>query len=258
MASTAARSSDADDDADDDIDEDDDGEEEPDTDADESTDTDLLGCREASFRDSSYLFCSDPLPRNEAEASCESKGYDLVTINDGDEDLWIHLEAITTERWLNPGPWIGLQDSDADGVFVWNDGELADYTNWCTEEPSDRLPFVRMMLVGDWTPCWHTEMEATALEYVCELNYGDDTPDDTIGDITIGDITGGDITFDEGWGDITFDDGWTPDVTFADLGIDGGILLMTGSGGTADKEIDLGSETDFGGDGGDFEDEDLR
>ncbi|MEJ2392692.1 MAG: CARDB domain-containing protein [Gammaproteobacteria bacterium] len=66
-----------------------------------------------------------------AEASAQSLGGHLVTINDAGEQQWV---AANFSR-LN-GVWLGLNDSAVEGSWVWADGAPVSYTAWASGEPN--------------------------------------------------------------------------------------------------------------------------
>ena len=66
----------------------------------------------------------------EAVAACKSMGAELATITKNDQG-WIKSK---TER--DAGVWIGLNDIEKEGTWVWQDGSSsATYTNWLTTNP---------------------------------------------------------------------------------------------------------------------------
>lgn len=72
-----------------------------------------------------------------AEAEAQSLGGHLVTINDEDENNWV---------WETFAPliggllWIGLNDAEQEGTFVWSSGEPTSYFNWWCRSETDCEP----------------------------------------------------------------------------------------------------------------------
>jgi hypothetical protein len=78
-----------------------------------------------------YLLTSQTWTESEAEAV--SLGGHLVTINDAAEDAWVYDTFSEPFRKL----WIGLNDVEVEGTFVWSSGEAVAYTNWAPGEPNN-------------------------------------------------------------------------------------------------------------------------
>jgi hypothetical protein len=74
---------------------------------------------------SSY-YLLDTTTWTQAEAEAVTLGGHLVSIGSADENAWV---------WETFGPlagtfWIGLNDAEQEGVFVWSSGAPVAYTNW--------------------------------------------------------------------------------------------------------------------------------
>ncbi|MCX7093828.1 MAG: lectin-like protein [Methylobacter sp.] len=69
----------------------------------------------------------------EAQASAQSLGGNLVTINNQAEQDWL----IATFG-NNPALWLGYTDQETEGVFKWVNGESSTFTNWDTIQPDNR------------------------------------------------------------------------------------------------------------------------
>lgn len=67
-----------------------------------------------------------------AESSAVALGGHLVTINDAGEQNWL----VTTFGGSEPF-WIGFNDTDQEGAWVWVSGEPVTYTNWRPREPNN-------------------------------------------------------------------------------------------------------------------------
>ena len=70
----------------------------------------------------------------EAEAKAIALGGHLATINDADENAWVHS---TFSGDGTRGLWIGFNDAVSEGNFVWPSGEASAYSNWYLGEPNN-------------------------------------------------------------------------------------------------------------------------
>jgi hypothetical protein len=77
-----------------------------------------------------YLFIRSAQNWWEAKASCEALGYGLVTINDANEEAWLHSFE-ESHQW-----WIGYTDQQSEGLWRWSHGSSS-YTNWAPGQPDD-------------------------------------------------------------------------------------------------------------------------
>ena len=108
-----------------------------------------------------YVLTSSPKPWLDAQAEAVSLGGNLVTINDQPEQNFL-------KRVFFSGPdeyrtfWIGLNDIDEEGNFVWVSGEPVTFTNWAPGQPDDYLPgndathinFAPDFNNGAWNDLW--------------------------------------------------------------------------------------------------------
>ena len=84
----------------------------------------------------------------DARTLAQDLGGDLVTINDQAEQDWLY------EQFGSSHYWIGLNDLDVEGSFVWVSGEPVGYTNWCPGEPNDYLG-EDTVAMGSGSQCWN-------------------------------------------------------------------------------------------------------
>lgn len=80
----------------------------------------------------SYELTSQTMTWTEANAYAQSTGGWLVTINDQNEQEWLESTFGTSSRY-----WIGFNDRDIEGTWVWANGETPGYTNWDSGEPNN-------------------------------------------------------------------------------------------------------------------------
>ncbi len=100
-----------------------------------------------------YLLSADSWTASQSFAV--TLGGNLVTINDGLENQWV-VGTFGQTRFL----WIGLNDAQIEGTFVWASGETPGYTNWADGEPNDlggTEDYVNMFPLtfstGQWNDC---------------------------------------------------------------------------------------------------------
>jgi hypothetical protein len=77
-----------------------------------------------------YLFVRSARNWWDARAICESLGYGLVTVNDANEESWLHGFE---------GPyiwWLGYNDTESEGSWRWSHGSSS-YTNWASGDPNN-------------------------------------------------------------------------------------------------------------------------
>ncbi|MFT5679608.1 MAG: hypothetical protein ACI8RZ_000512, partial [Myxococcota bacterium] len=77
-----------------------------------------------------YLVCTDALTWADASEACTTFGYHLVTIDDATENSAV--AALYSSTF-----WIGFNDHDSEGDFVWEDGSAVTFTSWGSGEPND-------------------------------------------------------------------------------------------------------------------------
>lgn len=81
-------------------------------------------------------FLTDEISWEEAEKFAKKMGGNLVTINDEKENKWL------VETFVKPDTnflWIGINDQENEGEFIWVSGEKSDYYNWAKNEPNNNL-----------------------------------------------------------------------------------------------------------------------
>ncbi|MGC3959365.1 MAG: C-type lectin domain-containing protein [Verrucomicrobiota bacterium] len=69
-----------------------------------------------------------------SEAFAQSMNGHLVTINDAAENAWLTTNFLLPNPTMNP--WMGLNDADNNGSWLWSSGESVSYLNWAPGEPN--------------------------------------------------------------------------------------------------------------------------
>ena len=88
---------------------------------------------------------TEPLSWSQAEAEAQALGGHLVSIDDAALQAWV------TATFGGQNLWIGLNDVDQEGSFVWSDGSSVDYTNWAPGEPNQAsYDYVYLSSNGKW------------------------------------------------------------------------------------------------------------
>lgn len=103
----------------------------------------------------SYLFCTEHRDYDGARAFCTERGYDLVVIDDADENAFVRAEQGSRGNDF----LLGLDDRAEERTFVWVDGRVAwrdgttvTYANWRGSQPDDFFgeDCVEMQASGQW------------------------------------------------------------------------------------------------------------
>lgn len=81
-------------------------------------------------------FLTPEMSWESAQAWAKKKGGNLVTINDEKENQWLVENFMTLETSFL---WIGINDLEKEGDFVWISGEKSTYFNWAQGEPNNNI-----------------------------------------------------------------------------------------------------------------------
>ena len=94
-------------------------------------------CNVENFNGHSYLFCDHHEKKwSQAQSKCRANtNYDLVTINDADENIWVTDTAQDYDYWT--GWWMGANDIGSEGTWTWSDGSSFSWDRWHSGEPND-------------------------------------------------------------------------------------------------------------------------
>ena len=113
-----------------------------------------------SFGGHWYRFTQASVSGEQAEAACEALHGYLVCIGSQAENDFV-LSLAGSNR-----PWIGLNDVQSHGNYVWIDGSPVTYQNWLSGQPDlpDTELWVKLNADGHWD-------DASAVSaYICEWN----------------------------------------------------------------------------------------
>ena len=78
------------------------------------------------------LYSVSPITFHDANNECNTRyGTTLASIHSSDENIDAFSSINSNEGW------IGFNDEDIEGTFVWNDETNVDYTNWRINQPNN-------------------------------------------------------------------------------------------------------------------------
>ena len=84
-----------------------------------------------------YLLSQNTWTNSEAEAI--TLGGHLVTINDHAENDWV-FNTFSNFEGQSRALWIGYNDQQSEGTFVWTSGETPAFVNWSGGQPDNGSP----------------------------------------------------------------------------------------------------------------------
>jgi hypothetical protein len=91
-------------------------------------------CIETPLLGQTYWICPTPRTYSEAEAHCAAQGARLVQVESEEENAAIYAAAQAIRR---QDYWLGMDDREEEGVFVWGDDSPIIYELWHDGEPND-------------------------------------------------------------------------------------------------------------------------
>jgi hypothetical protein len=92
-------------------------------------------CKEETWGNHKYFFCTTNRSWTVARAVCQAEGMDLAAVTTAEEDAWAATKALGYKD-IN-GWFFGLTDQAVEGTFVWTTGETFSYKNWESGEPNN-------------------------------------------------------------------------------------------------------------------------
>jgi hypothetical protein len=105
-----------------------------DNDCDGKTD-DQPECHDCDVLSDSYWVCREGMDWSTGEGVCEGFGGTLAVITSTEENDLVMDGVADASRYQCF--WLGLDDTDTEGTFVWVDGSPLTFTGWASSEPSD-------------------------------------------------------------------------------------------------------------------------
>jgi hypothetical protein len=136
-------------------------------DCDDDDETVKDGCEcQALFRgEVRYEFCETPLTWLEARDWCRAAGAELVTINGAAELEFVRsrADALTGGTW-----WIGLNDRNAEGDFVWAGGGGSGFELWQNGQPDDNNADEDCIELRSSDGKWNDRPCSDDRDYICE------------------------------------------------------------------------------------------
>ena len=108
-----------------------------------STDCDAISNEGSCYR----YFSHNSVDREQAKQECKTRGYTLATIRSSDENA-VLLNTATQ----SVDCWIGFNDIQIEGTYVWDDGSNSTFTNWNSNEPNNASneDCVQTLTSGKW------------------------------------------------------------------------------------------------------------
>ena len=99
----------------------------------------------------------------DARLECVSRGYDIATVTSTEENTLMYNTADIHNCW------IGLNDKDDEGTFVWADGSNSSYRNWANREPNQQGNEDCVHTIGNerWNDLACTKSHSC---YICRAN----------------------------------------------------------------------------------------
>uniref|UniRef100_A0A7N8XYY6 Type-2 ice-structuring protein-like n=1 Tax=Mastacembelus armatus TaxID=205130 RepID=A0A7N8XYY6_9TELE len=88
------------------------------------------------YRNRLFHYIPRPLTWAEAERNCQSMGGNLASVH----NIWEYHEiqkVIMTASHDYKQTWIGGSNAQQNNVWLWSDGTVFHYSNWCPGEPSN-------------------------------------------------------------------------------------------------------------------------
>ncbi|XP_077100094.1 galactose-specific lectin nattectin-like [Siphateles boraxobius] len=111
-----------------------------------------------------YRYFPRPATWITAEKNCQRLGANLASVgNKPENDFLLSLLPSSSTR-----TWIGANDAVQDGHWLWSDGSVFSYTNWCTGEPNNYQGPENCLEINFTSDCcWNDQACSTSLSYIC-------------------------------------------------------------------------------------------
>lgn len=120
---------------------------------------------EYNFNGHTYKFFDTKMTWNQAKETCEKMGGHLATFTSQEEWMYIYKYICDNEKQY----WLGGNDADNEGEWVWITGENWNYSDWCNNEPNNDYGGTENYL-GTYTSTyqWNDYRESEQLGFICE------------------------------------------------------------------------------------------
>jgi len=96
----------------------------------------------------------EPSSWTDGEANAQALGGHLATVRSADENNWIYSTLLRPNGEFRRG-WLGLNDIENEGTFVWTSGEPVTFTNWGGGEPNNSGNVEHYTQMPWWAPEWN-------------------------------------------------------------------------------------------------------
>lgn len=112
-----------------------------------------------------YKFFNTKMTWKQAKETCEKMGGYLATFTTKEEWDYIHKYIRDNKEQY----WLGGNDADNEGEWVWITGENWNYSDWCNNEPNNDYSGTEDYL-GTYTSTyqWNDYRESEKLGFICE------------------------------------------------------------------------------------------
>ena len=110
-------------------------------------------------------FISSGINWRDARLECVSRGYDIATVTSTEENTLMYNTATDSSIC-----WIGLNDINTEGTYVWADGSYSHYKHWYSGQPDNYQgseDCVNTRYSGSWSDASCT---ATRTCFFCSSN----------------------------------------------------------------------------------------
>jgi hypothetical protein len=112
-----------------------------------------------------YAACTTAVSWASAAGACASFGAHLAVTDDAADAAAV---GAIGRDWLGSAAWIGLNDLESEGTWVWEDGTAPAYTQWWSGEPNDSGgEDCAGTGFGDWG-WWNDYNCGSGLPFICE------------------------------------------------------------------------------------------
>uniref|UniRef100_A0A673FYY8 Galactose-specific lectin nattectin-like n=1 Tax=Sinocyclocheilus rhinocerous TaxID=307959 RepID=A0A673FYY8_9TELE len=116
-----------------------------------------------------YKYFSEPFNWITAERFCQTYDANLASVhNKLDNDHLLSLVPSYTRFW------VGAQDGEQEGQWIWSDGSPFNYTSWCSGEPNNAGDTENCLeLAYSSNHCWNDLTCSSLLAFVCAKKMQD-------------------------------------------------------------------------------------